>query len=94
MGMTGYQKRIGERKIAIGVSDMPGRKKLCLVVEEGNALTKYASFNNDEAAYAFMDILADFIGAERIEWFGRGDRDETDERRGDRRVPKDVELDC
>ena len=55
---------------------MPGRKKLCLVVEEGNVLTKYASFNNDEAAYMFMDIFADFIGAERIDWFGR-DKHET-----------------
>lgn len=71
MTFCGYGKRVGDKKIAIGVSTMPGRKKLCLVVEEGNELTKYASFNNDEAAYAFMDILADFIGAERIDWFGR-----------------------
>ena len=69
--MVGYQKRIGDKKITIGVSTMPGRKKLCLVVEEGNALTKYGSFNNSEAAYEFMDIFADFIGADRIEWFGR-----------------------
>lgn len=70
--MVGFQKRVGEKKITIGVSTMPGRKKLCLVVEEGNELTKYASFNNEEAAYLFMDIFADFIGAERIEWFWRG----------------------
>lgn len=73
MYLTGYTKRTGDKKITIGVSNMPGRKKLCLVVEEGNELTKYASFNNSEAAYMFMDIFADFIGAERIDWFGRGD---------------------
>ena len=76
MYLTGYAKRTGDKKITIGVSAMPGRKKLCLVVEEGNVLTKYASFNNDEAAYMFMDIFADFIGAERIDWFGR-DKHET-----------------
>ena len=44
---------------------MPYRKKLCLVVEEGNELTKYATFNNEKAAYAFMDLFADFMGVER-----------------------------
>lgn len=71
--MTGYSKRIGDRKISIGISTMPYRKKLCLVVEEGNCCTKYATFNNDEAATEFMGIFADFIGAERFEWFGRGE---------------------
>ena len=71
--MTGYRTRIGNRNITIGVSTMPYRKKLCLVVEEGNALTKYATFNNEYSAYEFMDIFADFIGVERIEWFGRDD---------------------
>lgn len=52
---------------------MPYRKKLCLVVEEGNTLTKYATFNNEEAAYAFMDLFCDFMGVERIDWFDRGD---------------------
>lgn len=73
--MLGISARIGERKLTIGVSTMPYRKKLCLVVEEGNTLTKYATFNNEEAAYAFMDIFCDFAGVERIEWFGR-DSDE------------------
>lgn len=69
--MGGITKRNGCRKMTIGVSTMPYRKKLCLVVEEGNTLTKYATFNNEEAAYEFMDLFADFIGVERIEWFGR-----------------------
>ena len=68
--MVGICKRTGDRKIAIGVSTMPYRKKLCLVVEEGNTLTKYATFNNEKAAYAFMDLLCDFMGVERIDWFG------------------------
>ena len=69
--MVGITKRNGYRKMTIGVSTMPYRKKLCLVVEEGNTLTKYATFNNEEAAYEFMDLFADFIGVERIEWFRR-----------------------
>lgn len=71
--MVGITKRNGDRKLTIGVSTMPYRKKLCLVVEEGNTLTKYATFNNEEAAYMFMNIFADFMGVERIEWFGRGE---------------------
>ena len=44
-----------ERKgITIGVDRMPYRKKLCLVIEEGNTETKYATFNNEEAAKEFM----------------------------------------
>jgi hypothetical protein len=70
-GMVGIIKRSGGRKLTIGVSTMPHRKMLCLVVEEGNTLTKYATFNNEEAAYAFMDLFCDFMGVERIEWFGR-----------------------
>lgn len=69
--MVGISKRSGERKLTIGVSTMPYRKKLCLVVEEGNTLTKYATFNNEESAYAFMDLFCDFMGVERIEWFGK-----------------------
>lgn len=74
--MIGITKRTGKRRLTIGVSTMPYRKKLCLVVEEGNTLTKYATFNNEEAAYAFMDLFADFMGVERIDWFGRADNAE------------------
>ena len=74
--MVGISKRNGERKLTIGVDTMPYRKKLCLVVEEGNTLTKYATFNNEEAAYAFMDLFCDFMGVERIERFGRADDDQ------------------
>ena len=71
--MVGIRKRTGDRKLTIGVSAMPYRKKLCLVVEEGNTLTKYATFNNDESAYEFMDLFCDFMGIERCEWFGRAE---------------------
>ena len=52
--------------IGIGVDKaMPGRKKPCLVVFDGNCETKYASFNNEYAADRFMEILADFVGIEK-----------------------------
>lgn len=69
--MIGIGKQMGERILAIGVSEMPHRKKLCLMVKDGNKQTKYATFNNAEAAYEFMDLLCDFVGVERIEGFGR-----------------------
>lgn len=70
IGITNWRD---DRKLTIGISTMPYRKKLCLVVEEGNTLTKYATFNNEKAAYDFMDIFCDFMGVERIDWFGRVD---------------------
>lgn len=69
--MTGYEKRIGDRKIAIGLGILPDRKRPCLLVREDNVTTKCASFNDLETAYMFFELFADFIGAERIEWFGR-----------------------
>ena len=48
----------------IGVSHMPYRKKLCLTVDDGNVLIKYATFNNEESAEEFMRILAEFMGIE------------------------------
>ena len=71
--MVGISKVTGERKLTIGISTMPYRKKLCLVVEEGNTRTKYATFNNEESAYEFMDLFCDFMGVERIDWFGRAE---------------------
>ena len=48
--------------IRIGVYNMPYRIKPCLCVQDGNRLTKYATFNNDLAAHEFMKILAEFVG--------------------------------
>jgi len=54
--------------VKIGVWDMsPARKRPCLVVVKDNCVTKYALFNNDFAAVEFMNILADFVEAERVE---------------------------
>ena len=43
--------------ITIGVERMQNRKRLILVVKEGNKLTKYATFINERMAYEFMDKL-------------------------------------
>ena len=51
------------KDIGIGVMDMkPARKKPCLVVKTGNAVTKVASFNNEETANWFMVVLGEFLG--------------------------------
>ena len=71
--MVGISKLTDKRKLTIGVACMPYRKKPCLVVQEGNELTKYASFNNDESAYEFMDLFCDFMGVERIDWLRRAE---------------------
>lgn len=47
--------------MTIGVDKMPYRKKLCLVIEEGNTETKYATFNNDEAAKEFMEKFIQLV---------------------------------
>ena len=51
--------------ILIGMMHLPGRTKPCLVIQKGNAITKYASFNNEQASEEFMFALADFVDAER-----------------------------
>jgi len=61
--MIGYQCM----GVSIGVeTEMPYRKKPCLVVKKGNTGTKYASFNNMESAQEFMNIFAEFVGAEKL----------------------------
>lgn len=41
----------------------PVRKRPCLCVLEGNTITKYATFNNDQSAEEFMNILAKIVKA-------------------------------
>ena len=57
----------GRQKIA--AMQMPYRKKLCLATydEHTNVWYKMATFNNDQTAEEFMEYLARFVGAERIE---------------------------
>lgn len=47
----------------IGVENMPGRAKPCLVVKTENVVTAYGTFRNDFAADKFMQLLSDFCGA-------------------------------
>ena len=54
--------------LEIGASYMPYRTKPCLIVREGNTITKYATFNDLESAKRFLDVLADFIGAPKVDW--------------------------
>lgn len=60
--MVGYSRN----GITIGIGKMIGLKKPCLYIVEGNCFIKYASFNNEECARAFIDILEEFIGIKKI----------------------------
>ena len=40
---------------------LPTRKKPCLMVTEGNTATKIASFNNEESAQMFAEVLGNII---------------------------------
>ena len=64
--MYGFKKN----GVSIVACNMPYRKKACLCIQRKNSICKYATFNNDTSAKVFMDILADFIGAEKINWEG------------------------
>ena len=61
--MTAYTKqdKFG-RETTIAAEMLPGRKKPSLTVSRGNVTVKYASFNNKNAAEAFMELLGEFIG--------------------------------
>ena len=59
---------ITDGKIQISAEYWPDvRKKPVLAVfdPEAGTISKYASFNNEECARQFMEILCDFIGIER-----------------------------
>lgn len=62
---------ISKGNIAIGPSDIPGRKKPSLVVMEmtekdGVIVTPFATFRSRADADRFMDILAKFVGAREV----------------------------
>ena len=59
--MRGFDIPVGDKRIGIYAMKMPGRKKKCLVIHQGNTYTKYATFNNNEAADEFIDILAKLL---------------------------------
>ena len=41
----------------------PMRKKPVLAIMSGTTCVKYASFNSEESAESFMNLLAQFVGA-------------------------------
>ena len=47
--------------IGVCITYTPYRKKPCLCIEEGNTLTKVASFNNEESAKWFADKMEQFF---------------------------------
>ena len=51
--------------VVIAVSELPKRKKKCLLVGNDLAITKVASFDDDEAAEMFMNVLEYFCGIRR-----------------------------
>lgn len=59
---------VSDGNIHIGFEMFPDiRKKLCVVVREGNETTILRTFKNKECAVYFMDKLAGFIGAKERE---------------------------
>jgi hypothetical protein len=66
--LSGNIMTITNGKIQISAEYWPDvRKKPVLAVYDPDAATvsKYASFNNEESARLFMNILCDFIGIDR-----------------------------
>lgn len=45
------------KNLTIGIAKLPERKKPCLVVCEGNVMTKVASFNDEESVRWFASKL-------------------------------------
>ena len=54
------------KTLTIGITKLPERKKPCLVVCEGNVMTKVASFNDEESVRWFASKLEQLIS----EWEG------------------------
>lgn len=52
---------ITRNNISILVEHMPGRKKPCLTVQKGNCIYKVASFNSEETADWFLEIVDEMI---------------------------------
>ena len=66
--MIGYQTSVNGKEMRIGVAYLPNRKKPCLVIGDSHSITKFATFNNALAARVFMDLFADYLGIQRIDW--------------------------
>lgn len=66
--MSDYRE-ISKGDMKIVAMDFPYRKKkgLGIYLSEGNALAKVATFNNEKSAELFMEYLAKFTGAVKVE---------------------------
>ena len=49
--------------VCIGVYTFPDKKKPRLCIRKGSSIVQYGIFNNADAADAFMNELAQFVGA-------------------------------
>lgn len=58
--MIVYSSKNSKKEIVIAF--MPGRKKPCLGIREGNTITKVASFNGENERGFFVDTLVEFLG--------------------------------
>lgn len=58
-------KVLRKGEIKIGAFNDPRRKKPLLGVMTGNRVVCYGNFQSEDAADAFMELLADFVGAEQ-----------------------------
>lgn len=57
-GMVSIEKN----GIKICITNIPGRKKPCLAVQIDNCFYKVASFNSEETADWFIEILEEMFG--------------------------------
>ena len=53
--------------VEIGALKLRDRKKRCLYIADGNSCEVFGTFMNDDCAERFMDKLAEFVGAKRVE---------------------------
>ena len=53
--------------VKIGACTLPGKKRPCLCIEEGNKVDVYAYFQSIDKAVEFMNRLADMVGAKESE---------------------------
>ena len=53
--------------VEIGALKLRDRKKRCLYSADGNSYEVFGTFTNEDCAEKFMDKLADFVGAKRVE---------------------------
>ena len=54
-----------KRGIRLSVTHLPYRKKPCLAVQIDNCIYKVASFNSEETADWFIEILEEMFGERR-----------------------------